>query len=283
MATPPTTTDSARVWANFQLNQIEQALDADGLALVSPVMFGVEHRVKIAVEARANRRDTLAVILDTSGGTVNTVERIVRVFRHHYDTVKFIIPNQAMSAGTLLVMSGDDIMMDYHSCLGPIDLQVEREDGSPVPALSYLSQYTELSEKAELSAADYVLVDKLDLAFLERIRLASRLSKRLLKRWLIEYKFRNWKKTETKGDVVTKEKKEELADFIADRLSDHKHWMTHERGIDIRILQDELKLRITNLEEHPELRRMVWDYFWFLVDYMSKNKLVSFVHTPDHF
>lgn len=148
---------------------------------------GVEHSIKIAIEGRESRRANLFVVLDTTGGAVEIVERIVRVLRKHYDGVKFIIPNRAMSAGTVLAMSGDQIWMDYHSCLGPIDPQLFVE-GHWVPALSYLEQYERLIEKSRqgiLSAAELVLLGKLDLAALHRYELARDLSVELLQRWLL--------------------------------------------------------------------------------------------------
>ena len=111
---------------------------------ISPLQWSLEHRVKAAIEAREDRKNTLAAILATPGGVVEVVERTVRVFRQHHDEVKFIIPDRAMSAGAVLAMSGDDIPMDHHSCLGPIDPQLEK-DGRLVPALSHLSQFETLS------------------------------------------------------------------------------------------------------------------------------------------
>jgi len=52
--------------------------------------------------------------------------------------VDFLIPSHAMSAGTILAMSGDAIHMDYYSVLGPIDPQVENQEGRLIPALGYL-------------------------------------------------------------------------------------------------------------------------------------------------
>jgi ClpP class serine protease len=51
-----------------------------------------------------------------------------------------------MSAGTVLVMCGDNIYMDYFSVLGPIDPQVKRRSKGNVyvPALGYLEKYNEL-------------------------------------------------------------------------------------------------------------------------------------------
>lgn len=132
---PPTTQDSTREWATVRLKAIEDLLDHNCLTMISPIQVGLEHRIRVAIEAREERMETLVVILDTSGGVVEIVERIVRVLRLHCAEVKFIIPDRAMSAGTVLVMSGDEILMDYHSCLGPIDPQFEK-DGHLIPALS---------------------------------------------------------------------------------------------------------------------------------------------------
>jgi len=282
---PPTTIDSVREWAHRRLLSLEDALDADGLAIISPIMFGLEHRVKVSVESREPRRPALFVVLDTAGGVVEVVERIVRVLRRHYEEIRFVIPDRAMSAGTVLAMSGDDIWMDYHSCLGPIDPQVEREDRL-VPALSYLSQYESLIQKSlasELSTAELVLLQKLDLAELHQFELARDLSIDLLRRWLASYKFKDWVETETRGEPVTQAMKEERADWIARQLNDHHRWLTHGRGLDMLTLQEELKLKIYDYGQHPELRQQIWDYFWFLRDHMARNGISSFVHSPSFF
>lgn len=282
---PPTTIDSAREWANRRLVEIEAMLKGDCLTIISPIQSGLEYRVKVAVEARESPRDTLVVILHTGGGVVEIVERIVRVFRKHYTEVKFLIPDQAMSAGTVLAMSGDEILMDYHSCLGPIDPQLPK-DGRLIPALSYLSQYEELVEKSRtemLSTAEIVLLNKLDLAELEQFRLARELSITLIQRWLTEYKFKDWEVTETEQKPVTQEMKEERARSIASQLNKHERWLTHGRGLDMQTLQDELKLKITDYSKNLDLKQAVWDYFFFLADHMSRTGQTSFVHSPDFF
>ncbi len=239
----------------------------------------------MALERREDPQSSLVVILDTPGGVVEVVERIVRVLRHHYDEVKFLIPDRAMSAGTVLAMSGDSILMDYHSCLGPIDPQLQRDDRL-VPALSYLAQYENLIEKSKnetLSTAELVLLQKLDLAELHRFELARDLTTDLLKTWLVRYKFKDWTVTETQKLPVTEEMREERASWIAQQLSDQERWLTHGRGIAMRTLQNELKLKIEDFGARPQIKRMVWDYFWFLRDHMARNGLVSFVHTPYYF
>ncbi len=282
---PPTTQDSAREWATNRLVAMEEMLDADGLTIISPMQQGVEHRAKIAIEARQDRRDNLFVIIDTPGGVVEVVERIVRVFRQHYAEVQFIVPDKAMSAGTVLVMSGDHILMDYHSCLGPIDPQLVL-DNRLVPALSYLTQYEKLIAKSEnesLSTAELVLLQKLDLAELHQFELARDLSIELLKQWLASYKFKDWTTTETRRKAVTKQMKEDRASEIARKLSDQTRWLTHGRGIDMKTLRDELDLKIDDLNDRPDLKHAVWDYFWFMRDHMAGNGNESFVHAINFF
>ena len=62
-------------------------------------------------------------MLETIGGFAEVARRISDTFRRHYTVVDFLIPSHAMSAGTILAMSGDAIHMDYYSVLGPIDLK----------------------------------------------------------------------------------------------------------------------------------------------------------------
>ena len=73
------------------------------------------------------------------------VEIISDTLRHHYREVGFLIPSHAMSAGTMLPLSGNAIWMDYCSVLGPTDPQVPSQDGHEyLPALGYLVRYQEM-------------------------------------------------------------------------------------------------------------------------------------------
>lgn len=45
-------------------------------------------------------------------------------------------------------MSGDEIFMDYYSVLGPIDPQVQNNNGEWVPELGYLEKYKQLVTKS---------------------------------------------------------------------------------------------------------------------------------------
>jgi len=95
---------------------IEAVVSADVMAINGPIWPGMDGSVRQAIETRRRKppglRTKLAVVLDTGGGVIEVVERMVNTIRHHYSEVVMIIPNQAMSAGTVLAMSGDAIMHD---------------------------------------------------------------------------------------------------------------------------------------------------------------------------
>lgn len=262
---------------------LEAELDADVMAIIGPIITGAEHKVRSAIEKTPNRRQRLAIVLSTPGGVVEVVERMVDVVRHHYADVTFIVPDVAMSAGTVFAMSGDAIMMTYFSRLGPIDPQVQR-DGRLVPALSYLVQYKRLQDKATagaLTTADFALLQKFDLAELHRFEQARELTITLLKRWLANYKFKNWTHTETRGIAVDQALRETRAREIAEKLSDHEHWFSHSRGIPMRVLKDEVKVRIDDYEANAGRSKKIEHYFSFLQDYMG-DSIMHLVHTPNY-
>ena len=51
----------------------------------------------------------------------------------------------------------------------------------------------------------------------------------------------------------------------------------------MKTLRNELRLKIDDLDKKPELKKAVWDYFWFLRDHMAKNSTASFIHALDYF
>ncbi len=64
------------------------------------------------------------VILHTPGGLVLAAEQIARALRDHPGRVTVFVPHYAMSGGTLIALAADEIVMDEHAVLGPVDPQL---------------------------------------------------------------------------------------------------------------------------------------------------------------
>lgn len=271
----------ARVNLDARLTSLENLLGTDVLGLIGPILDGVEHKVRDALEAVPDRKQGVAIVLGTEGGIVEVVERMVEVIRHHYAEVRFIVPDIAMSAGTVFAMSGDSIWMDYFSVLGPIDPQVFR-DGKLVPALSYLIQYDRLIAKAhagQLSNAEFALLNSMDLAELNQFEMASQLSVSLLVTWLTKYKFKDWTTRESSGAAVTDADRAERAKEIADALMNNQRWGSHGRGIGMRTLVDDLNLRIDDFGTFAPLRKSIREYYAMATDFMKLHKLEHLAHS----
>lgn len=275
----PSVIDAIKEKLSALTEDVERAFDGDVVGLFGPILGNVEQRVRRAVEQIDPRRRKLVVILQTPGGSIEVTERIVNTIRHHYPEVVFVIPDVALSAGTILAMSGDAIFMDYFSCLGPIDPQVER-DGKLVPALSYLEQFERLVARSQaglLTTAEIALLNKLDLAELHTFEQQKELTTDLLVYWLTRYKFKDWVKTNTRGVPVTPEMREVRAREISESLNDHRRWRSHGRGISMKRVRDELKLVVDDFGERPEMARPVRAYFDFVINLMLKEGMNTFV------
>ena len=262
-----------------RLKKVEDTINADVITCIHPINQPFDDIIRQHMDDLPKKRDNLMVILETGGGSIETTERIVTVFRHHYKgDVSFIIPNHAMSAGTILVMSGDNIFMDYYSILGPIDPQIRNPNGDWVPGLGYLEKYKQLieqSKQGELAPAELAfLLDKFDPAHLHWLEQSLEHGVDLLKTWLVQYKFKNWSATRTKGKPVTDKMKTARAAQIARKLNDTKKWRSHGRGLSIEVVRRELDLIVEDFgadPEHAEFNAKVTAYYRLLKDYMGRR------------
>ena len=237
--------------------------------------------VELVRSSSGRTDDRISMVLRTGGGSAETTERMVGVLRQHYEEVNFIVPDVAMSAGTILCMSGDKIYMDYASTLGPIDPQVPTPDtGDYVPALGYLDKVAEITQKGQLQPADVVMLKSLDLAKLALFEQARDLSVDLLKKWLVDYKFRNWThhRTTNPGAPVTAGEKEDRAEQIARDLANHRRWRSHGRNLDVGKLT-ELRIEIDDYSNDAPLRNAIRGYNDPLTGFVDRVRWEFVMHS----
>jgi hypothetical protein len=283
----PALDDKIHMLLNQKIVELEQHFDADILTYFGPFEGGENFFLKLVEELATDpdKKGKIYIILTTGGGSAGVVERYVNILRHHYDEVNFIVPDYAYSAGTIFCMSGDNILMDYFSVLGPIDPQVQNKEGKLVAALGYLDKINELLEKAQnntLSQAEFIILKDFDLAELRGYEQAKDLTIALLEKWLVKYKFKNWDRHRTNpdllGQVVSEEQKVVRAKEIADHLSNNNKWKFHGRPINIEALQD-LRLEIDDYSNNNDRRVLIRDYYELVSDYVISRGFRNFVQT----
>lgn len=264
-------------------NKLGKHFKSDVIIIKSPIRFGLDDHVRTEIEnlqhkPPAVRPDRLTVLLETNGGYIEVCERIYNVMRKHYKTVDFVVPNYAYSAGTVLVMSGDEIYMDYYSILGPIDPQYETEDNKFVPGLGYLQKFQELVKKInrasnanKVRAEMAYLLKKFDPATLFLLEQSRDHSEALLEEWLSKHKFKAWKKRATTGKPVTDAYRRKRARDVAKILADPERWHSHGRGIGIRELtSEEIKLKIENFGDDATLNGIIRPYYDLFIDFCRR-------------
>lgn len=231
---------------------------------------------------------SLDFIIETPGGSVEIVEDIVRSIRIKYDDVSFIIPGHAKSAGTVLVLSGDDIMMGPYSALGPIDAQI-LQGGKRFSADGFLQKLQsirdEIDETGKLHPIYIPILSNLHLGEIQQFQNARELAIDLAKRWLPQYKFKYWKVHSTTGKPVSDEEKINRAKEISEALCDQGTWKSHGRSITMEDLRREnIKLKITDYSQDKKLNDLLSKYYALMqFTFMKSGDIVKIFESPNIF
>ncbi|WP_375211154.1 SDH family Clp fold serine proteinase, partial [Hyphococcus sp.] len=92
--------------------------------------------------------ERLSLILDTNGGQTSAGWRLINLIRSFCDDLEVIVPTKAMSAGTLMALGADRILMTKQGALGPIDPSLANHPLSPT-VVSATGQQIKMPVSAE--------------------------------------------------------------------------------------------------------------------------------------
>jgi ClpP class serine protease len=70
------------------------------------------------------------LIVHTPGGIALAATQIAFALKAHRGKTTVMVPHYAMSGGTLIALAADEILMDPHAVLGPVDPQMGTQRGS---------------------------------------------------------------------------------------------------------------------------------------------------------
>jgi ClpP class serine protease len=147
----------------------------DTVSLGVPVSssIGIEDSEAVLRAIRLTPEDQpIDLILHTPGGLVLAAEQIAMALLERPGKVTVFVPHYAMSGGTLLALTADEIVMDPHAVLGPVDPQI-----GDMPAASIVKL---LDEKRPSQISDEMLV-LTDVAQKARVQVATFVAEVLLK------------------------------------------------------------------------------------------------------
>lgn len=190
----------------------------------------------MALVHQLDREKGLDLFLHTPGGDLAATESLVDYLRKMFGTdIRAVIPQEAMSAGTMIALSCKSIVMGKHSNIGPIDPQL----GS-ISAHGIVEEFADAKReiKADPSTIPVwqAILSKYHPSLVGDCIKADRWAKTLVKEWL---------KT---GMFAGKPDADAKADTVVDYLADHALTLSHARhisaekaktlGIEVELLED---------------------------------------------
>jgi len=199
------------------------------------------------------KNDSLDLILHSGGGSAEATDAIVSYLRQKFKHIRIIIPQAAMSAGTMLACSADVIVMGKQSSIGPIDPQFILQTSvglQAIPAHAILEQFKRAQEDCSLNPKNLnswsPMLNQYGPALLVRCQDQIDFGKELVGNWLKAYMF--------KGET------EVIPDQIAEYLSNHANFKTHGKHISLE-KASEIGLKILPLESDQQLQDSVLSAF----------------------
>ena len=196
---------------------------------------------------------TLDLILHTGGGSGETTDAIVSYLRQKFDDIRVIIPQAAMSAGTMLACAADSIVMAKHSFIGPIDPQfiLQTPVGiQAIPAHAITEQFEraqkEITANPKLLNSWLPMLSQYGPALLVQCKNQTEFSAQLVEGWLNKYMFKGKDGTDAKR--------------IADHLSSHGNFKTHSKHINTEDAK-KLGLVVMDLESDQKFQDRVMSAF----------------------
>jgi len=224
----------------------------------------------------------LDLILETGGGSGEVAEDMVLSLHNRHDEVGIIVPGWAKSAGTIIAMAGDEILMEPASSLGPIDAQMFWQ-GRVFSADALLEGMERIKREVEqtgtLNRAYIPMLQVLSPGEIQSAENALNFAKKLVTEWLVRYKFKSWTTHSSRSAVVTEEEKQERASEIAKELCDHRKWLTHGRSIKIPDFQA-MGLKITDYTQQCELSQAIRRYHTLLQMTFDTTNIYKIFETP---
>ena len=187
----------------------------------------------------------LDLILHTPGGDIAATESIVDYLHRKFpqQNIRAVVPQLAMSAGTMIACAAKTVVMGKHSSLGPIDPQLRG-----IPAYGVIHEFKEAHKKIKkdpsaLSVWQFIL-NKYHPTFLSECKNAIDLAKELVEKTLKAVMFQGERNNNQKAKKIVK------------YLSAYLKRKTHGRHINL----DECKsigLKIVELEHDQTLQDLV--------------------------
>lgn len=229
---------------------------------------GIEDADMNAFMAVVNGLDVnkgLDLILHTPGGDIAATEALVKYLKSFFGTnIRAIVPQLAMSAGTMIACSCKEIILGKHSNLGPIDPQFRG-----IPCQGVIEEFNDAVEAVKRDPSNLpisqMIINKYHPTFIGECQKAIDWSQTMVKEWLSTGMFQGLPDSEIK------------AESVARLLGSHVKHKTHSRHISPKECE-EIGLKITMMEDNQKLQDAILSvHHAFIISLSEQNAPIKIV------
>lgn len=186
----------------------------------------------------------LDLVLHTPGGETAATESLVDYLRQMFKgDIRAIVPQLAMSGGTMISCACKSILMGQQSSLGPVDPQF-----NGIPAHGVLEEFKRAHDEIRVDPSKIPvwqpIIAKYSPAFIGECQKAVSWSEILVREWLAT------------GMLAEDEKRDEKIERIVEELTNHALSLSHARHLSPATCKD-MGLRIEMLEDDQRLQDAV--------------------------
>ncbi|MBA4158301.1 MAG: S49 family peptidase [Gemmatimonadetes bacterium] len=190
------------------------------------------------------REKGLDLLLHTPGGELAATESLVDYLRRMFGSnIRAVVPQLAMSAGTMIALACREVIMGKHSSLGPIDPQIVG-----LPAHGIIEEFVRAAEQIKADPTTIPLwqpiIAKYHPTLIGECQKAILWADQMVKDWLQSGMFANDPQAQDKADRIVRE------------LGDHALTLSHSRHISA-TKAAEVGVMITPLEGNSHLQEAV--------------------------
>lgn len=235
------------------------------------VVFGINDSDKngfMATIHELDRTKGLDLVLHTPGGDVAATESLVYYLRAMFGTnIRALVPQIAMSGGTMIACACREIIMGEHSNLGPIDPQY-----MGLPTHGVIEEFRRAAEEIRQDQTRMFLwqpiIAKYSPTMIGECQRAIEWSNEITEEWLKTGMFC--------GDVDADAK----AKKVATELGDHALTKSHSRHISLEKATD-IGLKVSPLEQDGELQDALLTVHHLCIQSLADTNAVKLIENQN--
>jgi len=184
------------------------------------------------LESFKTRPKKISLVLDTTGGNLDAPWPLVNLIREYCDDFEVIVLTRALSAGTLICLGADKIIMSESSQLSPVDPARTMSDGNNklknlevediAGYIDFIKKKVGITEQSGLTEVTKELTKEVDPTIIGSVNRTHYLIRRIAKNLMALSK-----------NKLQDKQVNEVVEYLTEKLYSHRHFINRREAKDI--------------------------------------------------